>query len=187
MAKNGIASLRFDFRGSGDSEGAFEEQTLTSLLQDAETVYNWLEGSPVVVIGTSMGGLIASLLAASKKIEALVLWAPVFDAHQWIDEWQYVPQDHALIMHKDRLVSRQFFEEFFCIEGEAVKKAINKLPLFCVRADKDETLDALHTEKYKQAVPQGTYITLEEADHSFSRHIDRLLLQQKTLEWLVAL
>jgi len=38
FSKNGFAVLRFDFRGSGDSEGRFEDQTITSMLKDLDAV-----------------------------------------------------------------------------------------------------------------------------------------------------
>lgn len=184
LAEKGIASLRFDFRGSGDSEGLFEEQTLTDLLLDAETVYDFLKADRVAIIGTSMGGLVASLLTARKKIAAVVLWAPVFDGHQWLAEWDRVPIDMPCVMHKGRLVSRKMFEELFAIAEKDIQKGITQQPLLCFKCQKDETLNEGHIERYQKICPEGTFVTLGEADHSFSSYKDRMVLQQKTADWL---
>lgn len=187
LAKQGIASLRFDFRGSGDSEGYFEEQTITSLLEDALTVFDFLKGVPVAIVGTSLGGLVASLLALERKVKTLVLWAPVFDGKQWLVNWEHMPKSLPHIMHKDRLVSIRFFEEFFAISEKNVARGVQNQSLLCFLAGKDETLDESHGERYKAAHSEGSFISLPEADHSFSSYQDRQILLEKTLEWLYSL
>lgn len=182
LAKHGIASFRFDFRGSGDSEGLFEDMTLTSLINDAVRVYEWLN-APVAVIGTSMGGLIASLLAMEKKLDALALWAPVFDAHQWQGDWQNVYKDDQHLLHKGRLVSMQFFAEFFTLPAARVEEGVRRQPLLCLRGDADEIVDPTHMEHYRKAAPDGAFMTLPGADHNFSEYHDRETLLQTTLHW----
>jgi len=84
LAENGIASLRIDFRGSGESSGAWEETTFSGQVSDALTAIDWLgssdavDGSRLAVLGWSQGGLVAShAAAASDAVDALVLWAAV--------------------------------------------------------------------------------------------------------------
>ena len=83
----GIAALRFDFRGSGQSEGMFSEMTLTRELEDALAAVAVLEGrSDVIdrarlgVLGLSMGGLMAALTAGTVAVKSLALWAPASPA-----------------------------------------------------------------------------------------------------------
>jgi alpha/beta superfamily hydrolase len=42
LVEKGIATVRFDFRGSGDSEGEFSEMSPLTELRDAEEVYSFV-------------------------------------------------------------------------------------------------------------------------------------------------
>lgn len=63
LEANGIACLRFDFYGCGESDGEFEEMTFTGLLEDTQDVYEWLKGQDfvdtdkIILSGQSMGGI----------------------------------------------------------------------------------------------------------------------------------
>lgn len=80
----GLAVTRFDYSGHGASGGAFEDGTISRWLEEAEAVFATTEGAQVVV-GSSMGGWIALLLArrlrerAAERLKALVLIAPAVD------------------------------------------------------------------------------------------------------------
>lgn len=84
LAEQGIASLRIDFRGSGESPGAFADTTFEGQVADGLAALDWLEANPAIdgqrlaVIGWSQGGLVATAVAGrSDKPDALVLWAAV--------------------------------------------------------------------------------------------------------------
>lgn len=84
LAEQGIASLRIDFRGSGESPGAFADTTFEGQVADGLAALSWLEANPAVdgqrlaVLGWSQGGLVATAVAGrSDKPDALVLWAAV--------------------------------------------------------------------------------------------------------------
>jgi pimeloyl-ACP methyl ester carboxylesterase len=59
----GRACLRFDYRGHGESSGAFEEGSIGDWADDAAEVLGRLTEGPQVLVGSSMGGWIALLLA----------------------------------------------------------------------------------------------------------------------------
>lgn len=89
LAEQGIASLRIDFRGSGESPGAFADTTFEGQVADGLAALDWLEASPAVdgqrlgLIGWSQGGLVATAVAGrSDKPDALVLWAAVADPEE---------------------------------------------------------------------------------------------------------
>ncbi|HWE16267.1 MAG TPA: alpha/beta hydrolase [Hyphomicrobiaceae bacterium] len=58
----GIASLRFDYSGHGQSQGRFEAGTVSRWLDEAEAAFRALTQGPQVLVGSSMGGYIALLL-----------------------------------------------------------------------------------------------------------------------------
>ena len=81
-ADRGLAATRFDYSGHGKSGGRFEDGMISRWLEEARAVFATTEG-PQIVIGSSMGGWIALLLAEtlreSRRVAGLVLIAPATD------------------------------------------------------------------------------------------------------------
>lgn len=97
----GLAYTRFDYSGHGQSEGQFEDGTIGSWLAEAEAVRNELTREPLVIVGSSMGGWIALLLARAMAlgirddhfpILGLVLIAPAWDMTETL-MWNKFPDD----------------------------------------------------------------------------------------------
>jgi pimeloyl-ACP methyl ester carboxylesterase len=65
-AERGQAFVRFDYRGHGQSEGEFAEGTIGKWKQDATDILTKLTSGPQILIGSSMGGWLALLLALDK-------------------------------------------------------------------------------------------------------------------------
>jgi pimeloyl-ACP methyl ester carboxylesterase len=86
-AEHGRACIRFDYSGHGESGGAFIDGTIGRWLEETVAVFEQFAQSPQVVIGSSMGGWMALLLAraiASRDakqadLAGLVLIAPAPD------------------------------------------------------------------------------------------------------------
>ncbi len=76
------AYLRFDYLGHGESSGDFQAKgTITRWREDALAVLDQLIEGPVVLVGSSMGGWIACLVAMARpeRVSAMVLVAPAPD------------------------------------------------------------------------------------------------------------
>jgi pimeloyl-ACP methyl ester carboxylesterase len=88
-AKTGRASIRFDYSGHGESGEKFEDGTISHWLEDALAVFANYARGPQIVVGSSMGGWMALLLARAvardpslakdAKLAGLVLIAPAPD------------------------------------------------------------------------------------------------------------
>lgn len=85
LGQRGIAALRFDFRGCGESEGRLEESTVSARLNDLIRVLKALREEldhtgPLGIMGSSMGGFIALLAKkVAKGVSALCVWATPFE------------------------------------------------------------------------------------------------------------
>ena len=84
LAKQGIAVFRFDFRGSGDSEGAFSDMTLEEELSDAKAALDFvktqknIEPDRLGLLGLSMGGFVCAYTAGNYPgIKSAVLMSAV--------------------------------------------------------------------------------------------------------------
>lgn len=87
--ERGQAMLRFDYSGTGSSEGAFEDGTLEGWLDEALLLVDTLTGGPLVLIGSSMGGWIALQVALRRpeRVHALVGIAAAPDFTDWGFTW----------------------------------------------------------------------------------------------------
>lgn len=85
LAKAGIASIRFDFNGHGNSQGRMQDMTIGKELADARAIWDYVSRLPYVdgigLLGHSQGGVVASmtagqLAAAGITPDGVVLIAP---------------------------------------------------------------------------------------------------------------
>jgi pimeloyl-ACP methyl ester carboxylesterase len=90
--EQGQAALAFDYSGHGESSGAFEAGTIGRWFEEALAIFRAETRGPQIVVGSSMGGWIALLLARAlaaaaeaNRLQGLVLIAPAVDftAHMW--------------------------------------------------------------------------------------------------------
>jgi pimeloyl-ACP methyl ester carboxylesterase len=80
LAEHNLSALRFDYRGCGESTGAFHHFTLRSWLEDCRAWHQFLRQQqpdlPIVLCGIGMGGLLMSNLFSEGLGDAMLLWSP---------------------------------------------------------------------------------------------------------------
>jgi pimeloyl-ACP methyl ester carboxylesterase len=81
----GLSLLRFDYSGTGSSEGRFEDGTLDRWVDEATLMLDEMARGRVIAVGSSMGGWIALHLALRRpeRIAALVGIAAAPDFTEW--------------------------------------------------------------------------------------------------------
>lgn len=111
LAEAGFTVLRFDYRGQGESEGEYEQSTISTRLDDVETAMEFLRKRTgrrqVGLLGLRLGGALAAL-AASKNasVKYLVLWEPVVDISAYLYNLLRVNISFQMVMHKAVLKNR---------------------------------------------------------------------------------
>lgn len=101
----GHAFIRFDYRGHGASKGSFTESTIGAWRDDVLAIVNELTQGPQVLIGSSMGGWIAALvaLACPQRIKGLlgIAVAPDFTEELL---WEKFPAEHKAILLREKQI-----------------------------------------------------------------------------------
>ncbi|WP_323015472.1 alpha/beta hydrolase [Devosia sp.] len=103
-AEQGLAVTRFDYSGHGISGGDFNDGTISRWLEEAEAVMALTQG-PQIVVGSSMGGWLAlllakRLLAKGKPARGLVLIAPAPDMTHELMLPSFTPEERAQLEQK---------------------------------------------------------------------------------------
>ncbi len=82
LGEKGIAGLAFNYRGTGISDGKFEDQSVLDGIKDTRAAFNFLisrdfiDKERIGVIGGSFGGFLAALLSNELDLKSIVLTAP---------------------------------------------------------------------------------------------------------------
>lgn len=115
LAAAGVASLRYDKRGVGASEGDYRHAGMTENLADARAGLRWLAarypGLPLITVGHSEGTYHAARLAAEEAVAGTILLAAPARTGEQITNWQIqkleptLPKAARVIM---RLTGRDF-------------------------------------------------------------------------------
>jgi len=199
LAAAGIAVLRFDCRGSGESEGEFVDMTVSGEIADARTALDWLAARPEVdperlgVLGLSLGGCVAACLAGNEpRVKALALWTPVAYLLGATGAGIIPPggeQQMASLGWVDlggNRVGRAFVEDLPNVRPlEAARRY--RGPALLVYGTCDQVLSPDHPQAYLKALPGPTeYVTIEGADHVFSSYAWETQAIESTVRWLAA-
>jgi pimeloyl-ACP methyl ester carboxylesterase len=175
FSRHGLAVLRFDFRGSGDSAGEFHEMTVSREIEDAGAAIDHLISRPEVIadrvgiLGLSLGGCVAACQAGrDPRVRALVLWAATAHPDRIADR---TAPDFA---GKDVLdmngwgLGRGFVEDVMLVRPlEQVARYTG--PSLVVHGSNDETVPASDASDYRVALGGGCRVHIVKgADHVFS-------------------
>jgi pimeloyl-ACP methyl ester carboxylesterase len=104
---HGVSMLRFDYSGHGLSEGNLLKASIGDWLEETATVFQLLEDRRTIVVGSSMGGWIALLLARQlaqagtlERLAGLVLIAPAWDMTERL-MWHRMTPEVKEILERD--------------------------------------------------------------------------------------
>lgn len=184
LEKAGMASLRFDFLGSGESDGDFVDMTLSGEVKDAQEILEfaksieWVDRDRIYVVGLSMGGAVASILAGqhSDDIERLCLWAPAGNMPELIkyrlDELKKEKAIEHDFEHYDLggfLLGRGFVEDLMSLDIYALASSYDGEVLI-VHGDRDQSVPLSASHKYLDIYgSQAKLHIVEGADHTFNK------------------
>lgn len=176
LAQQGIAALRFDFTGLGESEGDFEETDFSSNVSDLIAAADFMAGeleAPAILVGHSLGGT-AALRAAGDipSVRAVcTIAAPHDPGHvthllesslEEIEERGYAD---VSIAGRRFTVTRDFVED---LTEQRMDEAIRTLgrPLLIFHSPLDRIVGVDNAARiYKAARHPKSFVSLDDADH----------------------
>lgn len=183
LAACGVAVMRFDFTGIGDSEGTFEQSHFSRNIDDLISAANFMRTSyraPQLLIGHSLGGT-AVLNAADKIPESkaiALIGAPATADHllehldHAIGELQKHDYVNINIAGKSLTINRDFISDF---QAQSVTDKIGQLRkallIFHSPLDTVVSIDEA-TKIFMAAKHPKSFISLDKADHLLVNRAD---------------
>lgn len=180
LGSMGIASFRFDFWGHGESDGEFENITISEAVDDILNAVKFVKElgyKNIGLLGSSFGG-ISSIMAASKtnKLSFLALKSPVSDywelekgryTQEQLDGWKQNGvreyEDDGKLMK----LNWSFVEDFKNNIAYEVAKNI-KIPTLIVHGDSDDDVPHTQSKKLVSILPNAKLVTIKGANHRYT-------------------
>ena len=192
LTAEGIALLRFDFTGLGQSEGEFAQTTFTTNLDDLVAAAKFLTHeyqAPRILIGHSLGG--TAILATAALIESArcvaVIGAPSEPVHvqHLLTGAEFDEHDAAEISIGGRpfRIGRQFLTDLEAHDLASETARMGK-PLIIFHSPADTIVGIENAEKiYKAARHPKSFVSLGNADHLVSNPADAEFLGHVLSAW----
>ena len=190
LQAHGIASIRFDFNGHGESEGEFKDMTVPNEIEDAKKVVEYVRDlryvSDLAIVGHSQGGVVASMTAGVLSEE---LGEPAFKAVALLAPAAVLREDairgNTMGKSYDPFDPGEYVELWggLKLSGEYIRTAFS-LPIYetaenymgpalIVHGNGDRVVPYTYGERFHQIWPWSEYVLLEYFDHGFSQNIYR--------------
>lgn len=196
LIKRNMNSFRIDLDGCGESEGEFENQTITSTVDDISSAIELMKKrgyKKIDLFGSSAGG--SSVMATALKhpeINRIGLKAPVSDypsqrlrkyGQKYLDEWKEKGYAFYESGNGRKLkVNYSFFEDSKKYVMYDKAKDI-KCPVLIIHGTEDKTVLVEESRKIVKEFPNGKLIELEGADHRLAINEDRTLSNKLFGDW----
>ena len=194
LCEKGIGSLRFDFRGHGESPLPFEEFRLDYAFEDAEKVIEYVrkklsgdfDVSRLGILGLSMGGAVAINIAAKDEgIKAVALLSPAINFRE---------------TSVKKAIDRQLDSEFFywgpfrlktrCLESfnvDLTNKAEQiSASTLIIHAVDDETVPFKQSEAFFEKLRcKKRFVKISKGGHVFYTYESRTKVIKEVIEWFL--
>lgn len=195
-----LSVFRFDFAGSGDSDGNLEDLTLDDELDDlhaAITTVSKMDGvdpQKIGVVGHCMGAVTAIRGSArDSRIYKTVTWAPFSDLEGTME--RLVGEEAFQVLKDGEKAEFLYNEQLFCCGPRILTTSYNinmyeeisnvQQPLLVIHGTEDATVPLSEVEKMmkfaEQSLGEKRLIILEGAHHSFPYHKEELF--DLTVKW----
>jgi putative redox protein len=194
LAGEGMAVLRFDFTGLGQSEGEFAETHFSSNVQDLVDAAAYLAEeyhSPEILVGHSLGG--TAVLAAAHQIDSVRAVATIGSPADADHVLHLLEEDLDTIAERGEarvsLAGRPFHIRSDFVEdvrSQAVRDGIGKLrrALLIMHSPVDEVVPVEEAARiYSSALHPKSFVTLDDADHLLSRDQDAVYAGRVLAAW----
>lgn len=191
----GQGYVRFDYSGHGQSEGEFDQGTIGSWMEDALAIFDHIVKGPVILVGSSMGGWIALLVARLRSglVRGVVGIAAAPDFTEDIYRRLNGAQRQELEENGVAYVPNDYSDEPYAFTRAFYKEAKNHLlldetrhvdyALRFVQGGQDKDVPWQTAVKIQNAYEgsESDIVIIEDGDHRLSRPEDLKIIDKEVV------
>lgn len=193
LTAKGIAVLRFDFTGLGNSDGDFANTNFSSNVQDLVAAADFLRTdyqAPKLLIGHSLGG--AAVLAVTQQVPESLAVATIgspsdvahithnFYAH--LDDIEEKGEAEVSLAGRTFKIQKQFLDDVNHYGNSHINKV--KKALLVMHSPIDDVVGIKEAEKiYQSALHPKSFVSLDHADHLLSDKQDAEYVAEIIAAW----
>lgn len=171
VVEAGVATLRLDFGGSGESDGSFYDMTPLTEVEDGQAILAYGCSLPAVnrervgLLGFSLGGFVAVNVAAreQERLERLVLVSPGAITHKKMER-SIAECGHALRGSLE--VSPQFVVDGYALDPFVAARSFTR-PVSLIQGTADTAVPPQTACEYQTAFADAELTFVEGADHAY--------------------
>ena len=145
LSKMGFHVLRFDYSGTGESEGDFKDLSINNLMCDIETAIEEIKTGTqiekIYLVGLRLGAALAFKASLKLPIDAIVMWSPILNGEKHLKELKsinsFYTQNWLNDNNEKSLPTNDSFESLGFIINHPLYESLSNLNLFIDIPDKD--------------------------------------------------
>jgi dipeptidyl aminopeptidase/acylaminoacyl peptidase len=200
LPKKGIAFLVIDLSGRGESDGKFEDSTITQYIDDLKSAIDYvstleqINSGKIGVIGSSLGGIISlQELSKDSRPKALVLLSPVSYfpyknkaefSEEGVKEWKEKGHTYTESKRFGKMkLNYSFYEDSLQYNDISVYETIT-IPALIIHGTADESVRIEDSRILAKKFGNMKLIELEGADHGYSNPDDFNKMINETARFL---
>ena len=183
LTRHGIAVLRFDFTGLGESEGDFADTNFSSNVEDLIAAADYLSEhyeAPRILVGHSLGG--AAVLQAAQRLDSVqavsTIGAPYDPEHvtqhlqDAVEDIEEKGEARVQLAGRTFTIRKQFLDDLAATKMEATIRTLGRA-LLIFHSPVDQTVGANNAAKIFQAAKHPkSFVSLDDADHLLTDRSD---------------
>ena len=194
LTRHGVAVLRFDFTGLGQSDGDFGNTTFSSNIADLVAAARWMRSEghpPALLIGHSLGG--AAVIAAAEHLDevaaVVTIGAPSSPAHVAHLIGAVRPELTATDLMQVTIGGREFsiqagFLDAIAAQPQAARIAALGRPLLVLHSPQDQIVGVDNARLiFDAARHPKSFVALDNADHLLTRLADSEFVASVIASW----
>lgn len=194
LALKNIDSVRFDFRGQGESEGDYVDMTMDQQRRDFDAVFSEVKGrgyTNIGIVGESFGATCALGVYSPKNFSTLVLlwpaiylldvcYSPFFE-----EPYQTELKEKGYITVGEDKVGKEFLNEIIRVVN--LEQEVRRIasPTLLIHGESDSEVPYTQSVKAHELIEAPKKLVIvPEADHCLRRPHEQRIVLEETTEWL---